>query len=133
MKKTEARGLTPAQMEVMELVWQRGQVGVAEAWKALSERRPIARNTVQTTLARLHERGWLRATEEGNAFVYAAARGRQSVVARMIDRLVDTAFGGSHSDLVAAIVESPRLSGEEAERIRAIINGAAPKRAGKRK
>jgi BlaI family transcriptional regulator, penicillinase repressor len=128
VKKKTAAGLTPAQMEIMELVWQGGEIGVAEVWKALSQRRPIARNTVQTTLARLHERGWLRVREEGNAFVYAAARPRQSVVSRMVERLADTAFGGSLSGLVAAIVESPRLSAEEAKRIRAIIAaaGAAP-------
>lgn len=128
MKRPPARGLTPAQMELMELVWQHGEIGVAEAWKALSQRRKVARNTVQTTLARLHERGWLRAREEGNAFVYAAARPRQSVVSRMVERLADTAFGGSLSGLVAAIVDSPRLSAEEAKRIRSIIAAAAPKR-----
>ena len=133
MKKKAAPALSPAQMEVMELVWERGQIGVAEAWKALSARRPVARNTVQTTLARLHERGWLRASEEGNAFVYTPAREREGVVARMLERLIDTAFGGSHSDLVAAVVESPRLSSAEAARIRAIINAATPRRTVKRR
>jgi BlaI family penicillinase repressor len=133
MKKKAAPALSPAQMELMELVWERGQIGVAEAWKALSARRPVARNTVQTTLARLHERGWLHASEEGNAFVYRPAREREGVVARMLERLIDTAFGGSHSDLVAAVVESPRLSSAEAERIRAIIDAAAPRRPGKRR
>jgi BlaI family penicillinase repressor len=125
MKKPPKRGLTPAQMEVMDLVWDQGEIGVAEAWKALSARRPVARNTVQTTLARLHERGWLRAREDGNAFVYTAVRPRQSVVSRMVERLADTAFGGSLSGLVAAIIESPRLSQAEAQRIRAIVDQAS--------
>ena len=125
MKKPLTRGLTPAQMEIMELVWDQGEIGVAEVWKALSERRPVARNTVQTTLARLHERGWLRVRAAGNAFVYSAVRPRQSVVSRMVERLADTAFGGSLSGLVAAIVESPRLSDAEARRIRAIVASAA--------
>jgi BlaI family penicillinase repressor len=125
-KRALAKSLTPAQLELMELVWERGEIGVAEAWSVLSQRRPVARNTVQTTLARLHERGWLRAREEGNAFVYRAVRPRQSVVSRMVERLADTAFGGSLSGLVAAIVESPRLSEQEAQRIREIIAGATP-------
>src|SRR5436190_13412334 len=108
MKSKQDRGLTAAQMEIMEVVWARGEVGVAEVWKALGERRAVARNTVQTTLARLHEGGWLRAREEGNAHLYSAARPRQTVVSRMVERLVDTAFGGSLSGLVAAVVDSPR-------------------------
>jgi predicted transcriptional regulator len=80
-------------------------------------------------LSRLHERGWLRAREEGNAFVFAAARPRQSALSRMVEGLVDTAFGGSVSGLVAAIVESRRLSEDEAERIRRIIDEAEAQRA----
>jgi BlaI family transcriptional regulator, penicillinase repressor len=125
--KTE-RGLTAAQLEIMEVVWSSGEVGVAEVWKALSRRRAIARNTVQTTLARLHERGWLKARTEGNAFFYSAARPRRSVLARMAGRLVDTAFGGSASGLVAAIVDSRRLSEEEVRRIRRIIDDAEKRR-----
>jgi BlaI family penicillinase repressor len=128
MATRKERGLTAAQLEIMEVVWAAGEVGVAEVWKALAARRPIARNTVQTTLARLHERAWLKARAEGNAFLYSAARPRRSVLARMVGRLVDTAFGGSPSGLVAAIVESRRLSGEEVERIRRIIDQAEKRR-----
>jgi BlaI family penicillinase repressor len=128
MPGKKERGLTAAQLEIMEVVWSAGEVGVAEVWKALAARRPIARNTVQTTLARLHERGWLKARAQGNAFLYSAARPRRSVLARMVGRLVDTAFGGSPSGLVAAIVESRRLSGEEVERIRRIIDDAEKRR-----
>src|SRR5689334_14325825 len=85
------RALSPAQLEIMEVVWAAGEVGVAEVWKAIGDRRAVARNTVQTTLARLHERGWLKARPEGNALLYSAARPRRSVLARMVGKLVDTA------------------------------------------
>jgi predicted transcriptional regulator len=117
--------LTPAQMEIMEVIWSAGEAGVAEVWKALASRREVARNTVQTMLTRLHERGWLIAREEGNAFVYRAARPRRPVVNTMADRLLDRVFGGSLSGLVAAIVESRSLPAEEVARLRAIIDGAA--------
>ena len=137
MKRTAKPELTPAQLEIMEIVWARGQTGVAEVWKALGERREVARNTVQTMMARLCERGWLVAREDGNAFVYAASRPRERVVSKMVDRLVDRVFGGSLSGLVASIVESRPLAPEEAARIRRIIDEAeaaapAPRRGGKR-
>ncbi|MHC5540329.1 BlaI/MecI/CopY family transcriptional regulator, partial [Singulisphaera rosea] len=52
--------LSEAQLELMNIVWDHGEVTVAEAWKALTARRKVARNTVLTTLTRLEERGWLR-------------------------------------------------------------------------
>ena len=124
MNKTREGALTPAQLEVMELIWTRGEVGVAEVWKALSERRTLARNTVQTTLSRLHEKGWLRARPDGNALRYSAVRPRASVLSRMVNRLVDTAFQGSASGLMAAVVGSRRLSRDEVEEIRRIIDEA---------
>ena len=61
MPRPHQSRLTPFQIEIMNLFWERGELGVAQVWKALAETRPIARNTVQTMLARLSERGWLRA------------------------------------------------------------------------
>jgi predicted transcriptional regulator len=119
-------------MEIMELVWDRGEIGVAEVWKALGERREVARNTVQTMMARLCERGWLQAREEGNAFLYRATRPRHNVVSSMVGGLVDRVFGGSLSGLVASVVEARSLSPEEAERIRRIIDATERGRGGKR-
>jgi BlaI family transcriptional regulator, penicillinase repressor len=124
MKRQKKPELTAGQMEIMDIVWERGEVGVAEVWKAIGQRREVARNTIQTTLARLCERGWLQARQDGNAFVYRATRPRGSVVSKMVGGLVDRVFGGSVSGLVATIVESRSLSAEEAERIRRIIDAA---------
>jgi BlaI family transcriptional regulator, penicillinase repressor len=106
------------------VVWEMGEAGVADVWRVLSARRTVARNTVQTMLTRLHERGWLHAREAGNAFVYSPAKKRASVLARVVGGLVDSAFGGSASGLVAALLQSRRLSTDEVARIRALIDEA---------
>src|SRR5437763_534664 len=49
--------LSAAQLEIMNVVWGRGEATVAEVWRALSARRKVARNTVLTMLARLEEEG----------------------------------------------------------------------------
>jgi len=56
----------------MNLFWEQGELGVAQVWKLLSTRRKVARNTVQTMLTRLVERGWLLARPEGKAFCFRA-------------------------------------------------------------
>src|SRR3954464_9313575 len=92
-----------AQLEILDVVWANGEAGVAEIWQALSKRRPVARNTVQTLVTRLADRGLLRYRREGNAFVYSAARPRQRVVGGLVARLVQSAFGGSASSLVLSL------------------------------
>lgn len=122
MPQAEA-SLTPAQLEIMNLFWQHGELGVAQVWQMLSSRRAIARNTVQTMLKRLADKGWLHARAQGNAFYFRAARPRKSTLRGMLGQLLDSAFGGSASGLVMALMESRRISPAEARRIRELIDG----------
>ena len=115
-------GLSEAQMEIMSVIWEQGEATVAEVWKALAARRPVARNTVQTMIARLEEKGWLRHREEGAAFYYQATRPREATLRQLVRRVVDTAFGGSAEGLVLALVDDEALTPEAAARIRAIID-----------
>jgi BlaI family transcriptional regulator, penicillinase repressor len=114
--------LTPAQLEIMNLFWEQGELGVAQVWKLLSARRKVARNTVQTMLTRLVERGWLLARPEGKAFCFRASRPRKSTLRTMVSQLLDTAFDGSASGMVMALLEGRRLSADEAQHIRTLID-----------
>lgn len=122
--ETTESNLTPAQLEIMSIFWEQGELGVAQVWRRLSEKRPVARNTVQTMLTRLVEKGWLRSRAEGNAFYFRTSRPRKSALRGMLGQLVDTAFGGSASGLVMALLENRQLPPEEAERIRKMIDEA---------
>jgi BlaI family transcriptional regulator, penicillinase repressor len=116
--------LSDAQLEIMRVVWDRGEVAVGEVWEALAQKRPIARNTVQTVIARLAQKGWLKLRKQGRAFLYRAAAARDATQRGMVRRLVDTVFSGSAEGLVLAMLEGRGLSREEADRIRKLIDNA---------
>jgi len=115
--------LTVAQLELMNLFWERGELSVAQAWTLLSKKRSLARNTVQTMLTRMADKGWLHTRTEGKAFYFRAARPRESTLRKMVSQLLDTAFAGSASGLVMALLESRRISPEETQAIRDLIDG----------
>ena len=117
MAKAEAP-LTDAQREIMEIIWDRGEATVAEVRDSLARRRPLARNTVQTTLVRLEERGWLKHREEGRTFIYSANRPQTASLGAKVARLVDRWFAGSTDQLVTALIEYRGLAPGEADRIR---------------
>jgi len=48
--------LSEAQREIMEIVWDLGEVSVFEVRETLSKERPVARNTVRTLLERMEEK-----------------------------------------------------------------------------
>jgi len=119
--------LSEAQIEIMNVVWDRGEATVADVWKALADRRKVARNTVLTMLTRLEEKGWLRRDEGGHAFRYRAAVPREATLNTVVRRLVDTAFGGSAEGLVMALLHGRGVSEKEAKAIRAMIDRAEGK------
>jgi len=116
--------LSEVQLEIMNVVWDRQQATVADVWKDLCQRRPLARNTVLTLMTRLAEKGWLKQQAEGSTFQYTPAVPRTATLGNMVRRLVDTAFGGSAEGLVMALLDGRGISKDEAERIAAMIQQA---------
>jgi len=106
------------------VVWDRDEVSVADVWEVVSGRRSISRNTVQTVMARLSEKGWLKHRKQGRAFLFKSSVRRDSALRTLVDRLVETAFSGSAEGLVLAMLEGRGLSDEEAVRIRKLIHDA---------
>jgi predicted transcriptional regulator len=116
--------LSEAQLEIMEIVWMQGETTVGDVWKTLGDRRAVSRNTVQTLMSRLDERGWLRHRTDGNTFFYRAAHPRQASQQQLVQNLVRSAFGGAAEGLVMTLLENG-VSPEEARRIRQMIERAA--------
>jgi len=122
-----------AQVEVLNILWDRGEATVGEVWQAFSAQRPVARNTVLTLVTRLEEKGWLRRHEEGNVLRYSAVVPKQTALRQIARRLVDTAFGGSAEGLIMTLLGGDDLSEGEAERIRAMLERVRGEKKGRNK
>jgi BlaI family transcriptional regulator, penicillinase repressor len=124
MAKPELPPLSEAQLEIINIIWDQGTATVGQVLKVLSKRRPISRNTVSTMVTRLEEKGWLRHRVVEGTFLYSATQPRGKVLPRMVHRLVDAAFQGSAEGLVLTLLEGGRLSADEVERIKAMLEKA---------
>ena len=131
MAKPDATPLTEAQREIMEVVWDQGEVTVTQVRDELAQRREVARNTIQTMIVRLEERGWLNHREEGRTFWYSANRPRTASLGAKVAQMVDRLFAGSPEEMVTALMEYRGLSSGEADRIREMIDAAESKAASK--
>jgi len=131
-RKHRQAALSEAQLEIMNVVWEKGEVSVSEIWEILGAKRPLARNTVQTMVTRLDEKGWIRHRAIGKTYLYSAVLSREKTLGSMVEQLVETAFEGSAEGLVLALLQGRGLSREEVERIRAMIGEADKKRRGRK-
>jgi BlaI family penicillinase repressor len=123
-KQFDLPELSPAQREIMEIVWQRGEVTATEVRRVLAQTRKVARNTVRTLLERMEEKGWLKHRAEGRTFLYAAARPRQASIGQKVREIVETICGGSPETLVTALLDYRGLRADELRRIRQLLEQA---------
>jgi len=121
--------LTPAQYEIMEVVWAAAHTGatVAEVWQSISPRRSVARTTILNLVDRLEKRGWLRRREQDGANRYVAAVTRDRTNAELASGFVQEFFGGSASNLVMSLLGTEQLDAAEIQRLRKLLADAAPK------
>jgi predicted transcriptional regulator len=75
-------------------------------------------------MERLVQKGWLARHQDGPVQEYSAAQPRKQTLARMARRFVDHVFAGSPESFLLALLDGRRLSGEEARRIRELIENA---------
>jgi len=116
--------LSTAQLEIMKVIWDRGETTISEVWQELQSRRKIARATVQTVIGRLEEKGWLKHREIGQAFMYSSVIEQSEIQRSLVDNLCNRAFDGSASGLVWTLLDSRGVSKKDLEQIRALISKA---------
>jgi predicted transcriptional regulator len=121
MSKQAVGPLTESQREIMEIFWELGQATVSDIHDRISSKRVVARNTIQTLIVRLEEKGWLQHVEQGCKFVYSAAAPRTQSLGARVSHMVDRMFGGSPEQLVNALLEYRGLSESELQNIRDMI------------
>src|SRR5579871_6912227 len=116
--------LSESQTEIMNVIWEQGEVTLAQICTALADHRTLARNTVQTQLTRLVEKGWLVHRSEGKAFYYRATVPREEARARVVQRLVDAVSGASAEGVGRALLDGRKRSREGADRAPALSERA---------
>jgi predicted transcriptional regulator len=124
--------LSPAQEEIMEIVWEKGEVAAIEVRQLLADGRELARETVRTVLQRMEDKGWLKHRVVGRTFFYSAVVPRDATAGQKVIELIDTVCGGSPERLMTALLDYRGLSAEEAARIEALIEQAKSKKPGRR-
>lgn len=113
--------LAPAEFEVMEVLWNRGESTTKQVLADLTKERKLAYNTVATVLTRLREKGYVDAREQNFAYVYRAIVERTGVVDRKLDDLVSRVLKGSLAPLAVYIAKKKKLTKEQISALEDII------------
>jgi BlaI family penicillinase repressor len=112
--------LTRCELELMDVLWQKGEATVQEVCDELT--RPLAYTTVMTTLGLLHsKKKVLKRIKRGRAHVYQPIVSRDEISRAVLTDLRDVLFGDQLRTLVLSLIEDGKFSHEDVQALKEAI------------
>ncbi|MCK5803996.1 MAG: BlaI/MecI/CopY family transcriptional regulator [Lentisphaeria bacterium] len=113
---------TPAELEVLKVLWDRGPCTVREILTEMTRDTVPAYTSVMSLLTVMTGKGLTRREPKGRAFLYSVARPRERTLGRLVGDLLSRAFEGSASAMVTQLLDQSKLSHDELNAIRRAID-----------
>ena len=114
--------LTAQELEIMKVIWPRGQATVREVHGELRGKRDLAYTTVQTMMNILETKGHLKREPGDKAHVYSPVRPQQIVVRSMVREFVNRVFDGSARPLLVHLLKEKGLTERERRELQKLLD-----------
>ena len=124
MARKKSAHLTDAELRLMDVLWEKGDATVSDVADALPNNPALAYSTVLTTLRILENKGFVRHTKDGRAFVYHPVVGREQARESAVTHLVRRFFENSPELLMLNLLDGKKVDASELRRLRKKIEEA---------
>lgn len=121
MTRKQMRAMSPAETEILRLVWQLEQATVQKVCDSLPKKRNIGYATVQTLLRRLEKKGYLRHRVKGKAHVFYPAVDKTRVIKRSVKDFLDRLFGGDPIPLIQYLADHGEIDAKDIDRLKNLV------------
>lgn len=115
---------TPAELEVLGVLWEHGSATLRQIHNAILVRRSISLNTTLKTVQIMTEKGLLLRDSESYPSQYRPAVEKSRMQGRLINDLIRRAFDGSPGQLLIRAVKEGGLSDQELREVQRLIRQA---------
>ena len=123
---TDSRRPTDSETEILAVLWEQGPSTVRQVHEVVGDRRGVGYTTVLKLLQIMTDKGLVERESVGRSHVYSASAPQAQTQAKLVDDLVDRAFGGSASALVMRALGSRPASRAELDEIRKLLDELSP-------
>ena len=113
---------TDAELEILQVLWQRGPSTVRQVQEALATVRPTGYTTVLKLLQIMTEKELVVRDASQRAHVYTAAVNEAEVQEEIVGHLLDRVFDGSAAALIARALSAKDASAAELDAIRKLLD-----------
>ncbi len=107
--------LSRRERQIMDIVYQRGPVSVADVLEDLPD--PPSYSTVRALLRILEEKGYLTHKKDGKRYIYRPTQPRHQAGRSALKQIFQTFFDKSIEKTVMTLISDADLSDEELDRL----------------
>ena len=121
MKKRDDPKTTEGELELLAILWDRGQATVRDLYDAVNAQRPVVYTGVLKLLQIMTDKGLVKRDERERAHVYSAAIAREVTERQFMQELSNRFFAGSAAQMALRALEMEPASDEELDEIRKLL------------
>lgn len=124
MPRYPSSGPTDVELQILDVLWQRGPSTVREVHQALSGQRDAGYSTTLKMLQVMREKGLVVRDESVRPQRYRPEKTQKQTQLQMLDELTQKAFGGSAAKLLMRMLSARRVSPTELDEMQRLIHEA---------
>ena len=114
---------TRTELNILGILWERGECTVREVHEALNEQEHSGYTTALKMLQVMHQKGLVERDDSSRAHVYRATVSKAETQTSFLSDLTNRLFDGSTSQLVLqALGNSPKADPAQLEKIQALLS-----------
>jgi len=121
MKKNNQIKPTESELEILQILWKKGDVTVREVNNVLNEFKEVGYTTTLKLMQIMHDKSILSRDTSQRTHVYTAIVKEKDIQSSLLKSFVDKAFSGSAMNLVMQTLGNHNASKEELAEIKALI------------
>ena len=109
---------TEKELEILQIVWSKDAVSVKEVHEALGGDDSNGYTTILKMMQIMHEKGLVTRQKRGKLHLYKAVHSLENTRQHLLDKMIQTVFHGSASQLVMSALGNSKSSKEEIKQIK---------------
>jgi predicted transcriptional regulator len=113
---------TEGELEILQVLWDKGQATVREVHEELSRNKDIGYTTALKLLQIMFEKGLVTRNDSSKTHIYHPAVSREKTQRHMLGKMIDTLFSGSSSQLVIQALGNHKTSKQELDEIQKLLD-----------
>ena len=113
---------TESELEILQVLWEKENATVREVHDELSKNKDSGYTTTLKLLQIMYEKGLVTRDDSNKTHIYQAAVTKQKTQKQMLDKMINTLFSGSSTQLVLQALGNQKTSKDELEEIQKYLD-----------